>query len=72
MDDDVERCCVLYLHPGNMSDGSVRRHVRRPPPMGMRNRFVQLLEMAFLRNTPVGPLFYLLALENGVIGERTL
>jgi hypothetical protein len=34
-----------------------------PTDKALRNHFVQLLEMAFLRNAPVGPLLYLLLLE---------
>lgn len=40
------------------------------PDLVPRNRFVQLLEMAFLRNTPAGPLLYPLVPENGLRGKR--
>lgn len=45
-------------------------HTRASPDRAPRNHFVQLLEMAFLRNAPVGPLLYLLVLENGLRGKR--
>lgn len=40
------------------------------PHWAPRNHFVWLLEMAFLRNMPGGPLLYLLVLENGLRGAR--
>ena len=40
------------------------------PKLVLENHFVQLLEMAFLGNIPVGPLLYLLVLENGLKGKR--
>ena len=47
-----------------------RTHTRASPDWAPRNHLVRLLEMAFLRNTPVGPLLYLFVLENGLRGTR--